>query len=291
MARSSSSMRAPLMPCLLVCLAWPSAAWASGSLVISLQDDRSRAVEGTITATPERGGQAQTCSTRGGRCTINGLAAGRFRVGATLVRGGLVPAATVTVQDGRAASVRLTATPPPVAAPMQQGAAGGGNQPPPQVPGGNQGGTHSPGAQPGAGVVVQAGPGAVVRGTHVPGVRAVPAGGPQPIVARPNGPGPQPVAGQVVAQAVARNLGTGQHAAVRGVTQDQRGRRVEGSVTVSQSGRTIGTVSTTGGAFTCFDLAPGSYSLSFTAVGGQRATSNVVVGGGAASSVRLSIVR
>jgi hypothetical protein len=95
----------------------------------------------------------------------------------------------------------------------------------------------------------------------------------------------------MVTQAAARNLGTGQRAAVLGITQDQRARRVEGTVTVTQSGRTIGTVSTTGGSFTCFDLAAGSYSLSFTAVGGQRATSNVVVGAGPASSVRLSIVR
>ncbi len=297
MTRSQRSMRAPLT-CLLVCALWPVSAWASGSLVISLQDDRSRAVEGTVTATPDGGGQAQSCSTRGGRCTINGLAAGRFRVSANLIRGGMVPATSVTVQNGRAASVRLTALPPPVAAPMQQGSAGGGNAPPPQIPGGSQGGTHVPGGAPGAQqVIVQGGAGAIVRGAQVPGARPVPGQGPRPIVVTPGGARPTPVGTTMTAQGAnvqlgaPRNLGTGQRAAVLGTTQDQRGRRVEGTITVTEAGRTIGTVSTTGGSFTCFDLAAGSYSLSFTAISGQRASQNVSVGAGPASSVRLTIVR
>jgi hypothetical protein len=270
-------------------------------LVISLQDDRSRAVEGTVTATPDGGrGQSQTCSTRGGRCTINGLAAGRFRVSATLIRGGMVPAASVTILEGRAASVRLTALPPPTTPGMsQQQSNGGGNAPAPQVgQGGQPGGTRA-GQGAGVPVVVRGGAGVIAQGQgqNLPGARPMPGQSPRPIVVQPGGGGAQIVGTNVSAQntnqagGAPRNLGTGQRASVLGTTQDQRGRRVEGTVTVTQAGRTIGTVSTTGGAFTCFDLSSGSYTLSFTAIGGQRASSNVNVGAGAASSVRLSIVR
>lgn len=297
MIGSDNTMRAPLIG-LLVCLAWPASAWASGSLVISLQDDHSRAVEGTVTASPEGGGQGQTCATRGGRCTINGLAAGRVRVSATLVRGGLVPASTVMVQNGRPVSVRLTALPPPTAPGMQQTGGGGGNAPAPQVlPGGAQGGTH-PGAPGAGGVRVQGGAGALVRAMPAPGGQVVPGRGPAPIVVTPGHGGAAPVGTNVAMQGAAvqagaapRNLGTGQHASVMGTTQDQRGRRVEGTVTVTQSGHTIGTVSTTGGSFTCFDLAAGTYSVSFTAVGGQHTSQNLSVAGGPASSIRLTIVR
>jgi hypothetical protein len=288
-------MRASLF-CVLVCLVAPSSAWASGSLVISLQDDRSRAIEGTVTATPDGGrGQSQTCSTRGGRCTINGLAAGRFRVSATLIRGGMVPAASVTILEGRAASVRLTALPPPTTPGMSQNQAGG-NAPPPQVgQGGQPGGTHA-GQGAGVPVIVRGGAGVLAagQGQNVPGgARPMPGQGPRPIVVQPGGGGAQVVGTNMTAQNTnqVRNLGSGQRASVLGTTQDQRGRRVEGTVTVTQAGRTIGTVSTTGGSFTCFDLSAGSYTLSFTAIGGQRASSNVNVGAGAASSVRLSIVR
>ncbi len=200
---------------LLLAVAWSSSAWATGSLTISLQDDRSRAVEGTVTARPQGGGQAHTCSTRGGRCSITGLTAGRHQVTATLVRGGFVPAATVTIVDGRTTSVRLTA-----------------------------------------------------QAASVP-----------------------TTATAQTTQVSTRNLGVGQHASVIGTTQDQRGRRVEGTVTVTQNGHTIGTVSTAGGSFTAFDLSPGTYSFSFTALTGQSTSRNVTVTGGAATSVRLSVTR
>ncbi len=233
-------MRTPLA-LLLLAVAWPSSAWATGSLTISLQDDRSRAVEGTVTARPQGGGQAHTCSTRGGRCSITGLTAGRHQVTATLVRGGFVPAATVTIVDGRTTSVRLTAQAASV---------------PTTVP-----------------VLVH------------PGTSTQPSGQSAPVAT-----GTTTATAQTT-QVSTRNLGVGQHASVIGTTQDQRGRRVEGTVTVTQNGHTIGTVSTAGGSFTAFDLSPGTYSFSFTALTGQSTSRNVSVTGGAATSVRLSVTR
>lgn len=287
-------MRA-LLVALLLAVLWPTSAFAAGSLVISLQDDHGRAVEGTVTATPAAGGQARTCATHGGRCTLS-VPAGRYLVGATLIRGGFVPASSVTVQDGRAASVRLSALPPPTAAPMQQTTGQGGPANPVVPGGGAQGGTHPP-AGGGQGVVVQGGPNVALQGARAPGFRpVVPGQGPPPVVVTPGHP--QPVGSTMSVQGAAvnpgaapRNLGTGQRASVLGTAQDQRGRRVEGSVTVTQAGRTIGTVSTTGGSFTCFDLPAGSYNVSFRALTGQQASRDVVVGAGPAVSVRLSVTR
>jgi len=280
----------------LLALLWPTAAFASGSLTISLQDDHSRAIEGTATARPVGGGTAKSCSTRGGRCSIPGLAAGRYQVSATLIRGGLVPAANVAVVEGRAASVRLTALPPPTTGTSQQtvGAAG-----PPQVPNAGPGGGTHPGAAPGPGVVnVRPGATATAQMAQAPVVRpGLPGQGPRPIVTQ--GPSVQTAQAGTVVSGMApagnatppRNLGTGQHATILGRTQDQRGRVVEGSVSVQQANHTVGTVSTTGGAFTAFDLAPGQYVVSFTALTGQRATANVTVTAGPAASVRLTINR
>jgi len=238
-------MRIPLA-LLLLAVAWPSSAWATGSLTISLQDDRSWAIEGTVTAQPEGGGQAHTCSTRGGRCSIMGLTAGRHQVTATLVRGGFVPPARVTIVDGRATSVRLTAQAASVPTTTQT----------------QQSPTPSGGTRPG--------------GTS----KTQPSGQSAPVAI-----------GTTTAQVSTRNLGVGQHASVLGTTQDQRGRRVEGTVTVTQNGHTIGAVSTTGGSFTVFDLSPGTYSFMFTALTGQSTSRNVTVASGAATSVRLSVTR
>ena len=298
MVRSQSSMRTSLALALLA-FAWPTVALASGSLTISLQDDRSRAVEGTATATPEGGGAAQSCSTRGGRCSITGLQAGRYRVSAGLVRGGVTPTSTVTVLEGRAASVRLTALPPPTAGTVRQ-TQGGSTPAPPPVPDGGPagGGPHGAGGAGPGGVTVRPGGPATAQGALVRGIRpGVPGRAPGPIVVQQAGPNAQggapaaPVGTNQSRTAAARNLGTGQHAAILGRTQDQRGRRVEGSVTVQQGNQSIGTVSTTGGSFTAFDLPPGQYSLSFTALTGQRTTGTVTVVQGAAASVRLTVTR
>src|SRR5688572_16752934 len=120
-------MRRHFTALLFAAVTFPTSAWASGSVLVSLQDDGGRPVEGMATATPEGGGPARTCSTQGGRCTILGLPAGRYRVGASLLRGGIVPAGLVFVTEGRAASVRLTSV-SVSPAPVQQHGAGGQRQ-------------------------------------------------------------------------------------------------------------------------------------------------------------------
>ena len=100
-------MRLPFLSWFLVLLA-PSAVWARGSLTVSVVDERSRPVEGTVSVAPQGGGAARNCTTRGGQCSVRRLAAGWYRVTAATARGQTPPAVVVAVRSGRNVRARLT---------------------------------------------------------------------------------------------------------------------------------------------------------------------------------------
>jgi hypothetical protein len=278
------TMRLTLATVLLLS-ALPARAIAAGSLTISLQDDRARPVEGTASVTPLGGGGSRSCITRAGTCTVSSLAAGPYRVAATTLRGGSAPAVTVSVVEGRSVRARLTAPAGPApTAPMQS--SGGAQQ---QVIPMAQPGSTRPGAP---GVTVHPGPAVSnpgVQGTLHAGAPLPTSRGPLPVLLHDTPHGTTMVT--TSAQTAPHNLGSGNHWVIRGQAQDQRSRPVEGNVTVSQGSTVLGTVSTTGGAFQVYDLAPGTYHLSFTCLSGQRTSASVAVGGGTAVSVRLIVQR
>jgi len=88
-----------------------------------------------------------------------------------------------------------------------------------------------------------------------------------------------------------KDLGHGRRVAVVVSAQDQRSRNVEGLVAVRRSGREIGHASTTGGRVNLFDLDPGAYDVTFTAISGEHTTRSVTVRADATVNVRLTVQR
>jgi hypothetical protein len=220
----------------------PSLALAE-DLNVTLTDNRGRAVDGQVTATPSAGGTALRCTTRGGRCTIH-VSAGTYSVRATLLSGGSIPAKNVTVRSGATASVALAAPAPGTSTPtVSTTAAGTGTSP----------------------------TGATQTGTGT-GTTTGNLGG------TTGGVGTAPVAGtQAPAGTTVPDIGTGRIARVQGNVTDARGRAIDGTVTFSRSGRAVGKCGTRAGRFVAFDLSAGTYAMAFRAASGQTGQANVTV--------------
>lgn len=88
--------------------------------------------------------------------------------------------------------------------------------------------------------------------------------------------GPTQTAGTVRA----RNLASGGRLCVQGQVMDGAGRPADATLTVSQSGRVIGTVRSVAGRFSMFDLAPGGYQMSVQSARGGSSNAALNVSGG-----------
>ncbi len=229
----------------------PGLAWAE-DVNVNLTDHRGRAIDGQVTATPSGGGAAVRCTTRGGRCTLRVSKAGGYSISARPLAGGNIPAKAITVRAGRAATANLQAT-APGSDPVGGGGAGG-------TVGGTVGTTRD---DDGSG----SGGGGSGGGTASSGATNRPAD----------------------AAAPPRNLGRGSAVSVRGNTTDARGRPADGTVTFKQGDRTIGTANTTGGRFVAYDLAAGSYSVTFRSAAGRQGTKSVTVRRGAEVTLNVGV--
>jgi len=217
----------------------PSLALAE-DLQITLTDHRGRVIDGQVVATPSGGGAAIRCTTRGGRCTLR-TKAGTYSVRATPLAGGSVPAKNVTVRAGRAASASLQAPAPGAGA--GAGAGAGGGTAGGSSTGSTQGGTDDGGSGGGSsgGTTSSENQGARTDSGGVP------------------------------------DIGSGRIARVRGNITDARGRAIDGTVTFNLGRRAVGKAGTRGGRFVAFDLAAGTYSVTFRSSTGKTGQANVTV--------------
>jgi len=86
--------------------AWGFAAEAQGAIKVSLRDGKGVAINGKVIA--KLGSTVKECNSAAGTCTLKGLAAGKWTVTAKSGGGATGGPQTVTVQDGKTASITLT---------------------------------------------------------------------------------------------------------------------------------------------------------------------------------------
>lgn len=230
----------------------PSLAAAQASVQFRLTDSAGRPVDGRVTMAGQPGTLA--CSTTASRCTL-AAPAGSYTVTVAPMRESAPAPRTVTVPASGALSVALT---------MRAAAAT-----------------------------------AVVSGANIrPAVRTpitTPvAGGIRPVTptstATPTATATRiTTSGTVYSTGVSsgRPLGTGRTLAVQGSVMDSAGRPVDATITVSNAGGVVGTVTSTAGRFSMYDLPPGAYS--FAALSTRRTSSTLSVSVGTATVSRVTV--
>lgn len=264
-------------------LAAPGVASADGTVQVQVTDAEGRPLDGSVTL---RGPTTRSCRTMAGRCTLS-LPGGTYTATLAPVRGGAPPARSVRVPASGVISLPLrattaTAATPVTARPVQTSAAPGtttARRPPGGTPA--LGGprivtrpatqqpvrptTTAPGARP---AVVRTGGGV----TTSPGVTPV----------RP--PSSQPAARPTTTRAVpvmmGRNLASGSRIVCQGSIQDSAGRPTDATITVSSGATVVGSISSTAGRFTIYDLSPGTYALSIRSTRGTTTSATMRLTGG-----------
>ncbi len=86
-----------------------------------------------------------------------------------------------------------------------------------------------------------------------------------------------------------RDLSTGSRQVAWVHLVDERGRRMDGRILVSQAGTAVGETHTSGGIAMVFDLAPGGYTLSATAIGGGTGSVSFRIPGGSPVVCNITI--
>ncbi|MFK7987071.1 MAG: carboxypeptidase-like regulatory domain-containing protein [Sandaracinaceae bacterium] len=85
-----------------------SVASAQASVTVEVRVASGAAGDAQVTLTPTGGGASHSCRTRGGRCQIPGVPAGRYVVSAAPSNGGQSPIPRPVMIGGRATTVRVT---------------------------------------------------------------------------------------------------------------------------------------------------------------------------------------
>lgn len=243
----------------------PAFAAADARVQVRLTDSDGRPVDGTVTMVA--GARRLSCRTTAGRCTIT-APAGSYSATVAARSGGSPAPRTVSVPASGTITLAF-ATPAPAA-----GAPSGGT-------------TTSSERPPTTGMTVV---GAVV-GSRGTGTSAEADAGTARTGTTSTRSGGMSVVGAVVGSrgtgTSASSLSSGTRVVCQGTVRDAAGRAVDATITVRQGSTTLGTVRTTAGRFSIYDLAAGSYSLAASGAGGSGSATLRVSGSLARPTITL----
>lgn len=286
---------------LAAAVAVPAVALADARVTVRLTDHEGRPVDGTVTLTSRN--VTRSCRTTAARCTIT-APAGTYTVTLRPARGTAPDSRTLRVPASGTISLALRAGPPEVrttavGTPTSTRQARPARRTAPTATTTAPTGVTRAVRVPARRVTTQPRATRIRRATAVRTATAVrPTVSPAP----PTGgsgsgstsggsddgeatPSSTPTATGTVARRIAvtqetRDLSSGDELAVQGRVLDRLGRPTDATITVKRGDTVVGTVSTTAGSFSIYDLEEGTYDVSLRSSRGTTSTSRFTVGTG-----------
>ncbi len=239
----------------------PTLALAQASVQFRITDSAGRPLDGRVTMTGQPG--TLGCSTTASRCTVVATA-GTYTVTVAPVREAAPAPRTLVVPPSGALTVAFATRPASGAALVGAGAVRTAVRPVTATP-------LSTGVR-------------VVTPTPTPTATGTTTGGTPTATATATR-----VTTTSTAYVAVRSLGSGRTLVVQGSVMDTAGRPVDATITVSGSGGTVGSVSSTAGRFSMFDLPPGTYTFASRSTRGTTANMTVTLAAGTVSRLTVRV--